>query len=235
MTIKNSIDNLNRSALMVLLAGAMVITPVILFAQVSSANSNEESNTATVSSQQALDVSVNANGRTVVHGATVTGVSSSTITATTAWGGTTVTWTLATNGSTKFLYKGGKVATNAVVVAGDKINFEGFLAATGAFTVNANSVRDLSKEKSAILDKHTFEGKLTSSLSASTLPTSFALTIGGNSYQIKVAAGTPILGKNWASTNLGIFLAGDTVRIYGSVEAASTSIIDAVVIRNATR
>jgi molybdopterin-binding protein len=216
--MKNSIDRIPRSIIGIVIGAGLVLTPIIAFAN----------------AQAAPTVSIGEKGNATIKNATVTVVNGSTITATTAWGGNTLTWTVTTGSSTEFLFKGGKDATPATVTVGDSINFNGALNGNG-LTVAAKTVRDNSKEKQAILEKHTFEGKLNSAVGTTSLPTSFALTIGNSNFTVNVPVNTPILSKNWASVNLGSFQAGDTVRVYGSAEASNTSVIDAVVVRDATR
>jgi len=182
----------------------------------------------------APSITINTRGDVTVKGANVTSINGSTITATTVWNGNTLTWTVTTASSTNFLYHGGKSSTSGVIAVNDNVNFSGTLNGNG-LTVAANTVRDNSKEKSAILDQHTFEGKLNAAIGTTSLPTSFSLKIGNTNFTVNVPVNTPILNKNWASINLGSFVAGDTVRVYGSAEASSTNILDAVVVRDATR
>jgi hypothetical protein len=121
-----------------------------------------------------------------------------------------------------------------VLAVGDIVNLNGMLGSSGGLTLSAKVIRDLSKEK-VMIEKHTFEGKLQAAIGTTSLPTSFGLVSGNTTYTVNVPVGTPILAKNWASTNLGTFQANDTVRVYGSLNGSSTSMIDAVVVRDATR
>ncbi len=194
---------------------------------------NDKKTTPPTPTTSAIEVAIGQDGRTHVGGATVTSVSGNTVVATTHWGGTSISWTVTTNSDTKFMYKGGGSAETSSVVPGDVINFEGTLASSGQFGVVATAVRDTSREKPAE-EKHTFEGKLVS-LAANTAPTTAVLKVGDTSYTVNLAANTAILGKNWGGSTLGSFQTGDTVRVYGSLHATSTTVIDALVVRDATR
>ena len=214
----NIIDRIPRSVIGVVLAAGLVVTPLIAFAAMNPSPT----------------VSIGEKGNVTVKSATVTAVNGSTITATTAWNGNALTWTVTTGSTTDFKFKGGKSATVATVAVGDNVNFNGTLGGNG-LTVAASTVRDNSKEQVLPPQKHTFEGKLNAAVGTTTLPTTFSLKIGNNNVTVNVPVNTPILNKVWASVNLGSFQAGDTVRVYGSAEASSSSVLDAVVVRDATR
>ncbi|MBV9349237.1 MAG: hypothetical protein JO026_00635, partial [Patescibacteria group bacterium] len=84
-------------------------------------------------------------GAVAVHGAKVTAVSGSTITAQTAFGATVLSWTVDTNNSTSFAPKGNASNTLSNVKAGDYISFSGTLDSAAAnLTVTANTIRDYS-------------------------------------------------------------------------------------------
>jgi hypothetical protein len=232
----NIFSSISGKVLLSVAAAGVVIAPLAAMAKDNNKGSNGESEnrsvSVTVSAKPQVDVSIGSQGRVVVHGATVTGVSSSTVTATTNWGGTTITWSVNTSNA-QITYKGGRDAQAGVIAAGDAINFEGTFAPTGSFAVNAKTVRDLSKEK-AVMEKHTFSGTVTSA-PASTTPTSFGFTSGGSTYTVKVQSGISVLGKNWLALPIGSFVVGDAVNVYGAVQASSTNTIDASVVRNTTR
>jgi hypothetical protein len=303
-------NTVSRSLIVALLGSALVITPALVFAQDSESHT---SHTVTPVSS-AVDVQIRNDGKVAVHGAKVTGISGTTITAQTVWGSTTLAWTVNTNSSTKFLRRSDSGSSVAEISVGDYLDFNGTLDTTQAgLVVNASMVRDASIQKmnasfsgtvqsiatstnsfallthnrgvvtvtttssttitkggatgfsaimvgdkltafglydnnahtlaaskiavsvSEILQKHTFEGKLQSAIGTTSLPTAFALIIGNTVYTVNVALNTPILGKTWATINLGSFQAGDNVRVYGSVEANNLTTIDAVVVRDASR
>jgi hypothetical protein len=214
------------------LAGALVIAPMAVFAN-NDKSDLDRGGVRSVGSE--LSIQINDNGKALVRGAKVTGVSGTTITAATMLGSTTLTWSVVTNGSTTFVDKGGRNVGLAGVTVGDILSFNGSLDATAAsLTVNATSVKDWSKN-TKILEKHVFEGKLQSTIGTTTLPATFGLAVGGTNYTVNVAVNTPILAKNWATTNLGTFISGDIVRVYGAVEAANLTTIDAVVVRDSSR
>lgn len=95
-----------------------------------------------------LEININDNGRVLVRGAKVTAVSADTISATTAFGSTTVLWTVKISSSTELITKGkGKVALSAVAV-GDFVSFNGTLnAGATSLTVDAKVVKDWSKQQ----------------------------------------------------------------------------------------
>jgi hypothetical protein len=80
-----------------------------------------------------------------LHGAKVTAVTGSVITATTAWGNSATTWTIVTDNSTSITrQKGGKSSVSEITV-GDIISVTGMLDQNAsAFTVKAKSIRDYS-------------------------------------------------------------------------------------------
>ena len=87
----------------------------------------------------------------------------------------------------------------------------------------------------ALLNKRTFEGTLKSVSASTTLPTSFMLTLGSIDFTVDVPSGISILNKDWLQTPLSTFVVGDKVRVYGAVEANNTSVVDASVVRDASR
>lgn len=94
-------------------------------------NDRKDKKTIVLNLKSHVNVVIGQNGNVVVHGATVTAVSSSTITATTAWGAANIVWTVNAK------------APIATIAVGDTINFEGKLATTSAaFTVNAKHVKE---------------------------------------------------------------------------------------------
>ena len=213
----------------VALLGALVITPAAVFAR----DNYDKSDVRATGAE--LSVQINNNGSTRVSGATVTSVGSSTLVAQNSFGSTTLTWTVNTNSSTKFVDKGGKNYPLANIAVGDVISFVGTLnAGSNSLTVTATQVKDWSKS-AKIFEKHVFEGSLLSAIGTTTLPTTMSLKVGNTTYTVQIGAGVPILSKNWATTNLGTFMVGDSVRVYGSVQPANLSVIDAVVVRNASR
>src|SRR5438105_2503784 len=62
-----------------------------------------------------LEVHINDNGKVLVRGAKVTGVSGNTILASTAWGGAAINWTVTTDGSTEFVRRFGGASSMSEV------------------------------------------------------------------------------------------------------------------------
>jgi hypothetical protein len=153
-------------------------------------------------------------------------------------GSATLSWTVVTGSSTELLGKKGDhpALTLADLKVGDLMNFEGALASGTSLTVNAKVVRDLSSAAQAPVsaERDIFQGTL-QSLASTTAPTSLKLATGNKTYTVNVAANTTILKSNFTATTLAAFQTGDTVRIYGSVNAADSSVIDALIVRDASR
>ena len=178
-----------------------------------------------------LEVHITKNGKALVRGARVTGVSGSDIMATTTWGSATINWTVHTASSTQFVYRGGSSGVSiSDIKSGDIISFSGAVSPNApAFTVNATVVKDWSVTKPKV-EKMTLQGKL-KSLAGTTAPTSFVLTVGGTDYTVSVGIGTAILKANWLPASLADFEINDTVRVYGSVDSSAHT-VDATVVRN---
>ena len=136
---------------------------------------------------------------------------------------------------TEFFDHDSRTVAVTQIQAGDYISFSGIMNTASAFTVNAAVIKDWSAQiKSTLLGMRTFEGSL-QSVSATSLPVTLTMMIDNMSFTVNVPADISILDKNWAVTPISNFQAGDTVRIYGAIEAANTSVIDATVVRNASR
>lgn len=88
-------------------------------------------------------VSIGAGGNVLVRGATVTEVESGDLTATTEWGGTTLTWDVDTSASTRYVDASGDASARGDIEVGDTVSFSGMLA--GALSVAADTVRDWSR------------------------------------------------------------------------------------------
>ncbi len=218
-----------KSVIIAAVAGSLVFAP-LAFAK---DNDDKRQNLSIKPVHKSgLEVQIGESGRVLVRGATVTGVSGNTITATTVWGSASVTWTVNASNA-QFVDRGGRNAGLADISVGDTVSFNGSLnTSASAFSVNATTVKNWSKDRK-VLERHTFEGKL-QSIASTTLPTNFVLKVGDTNFTVNVAVGTPILKNNWSNTTLAQFAVGNTVRVYGSVQASSTTTIDAVVVRNAS-
>ncbi|MDO8518407.1 MAG: hypothetical protein Q7S26_03920 [bacterium] len=88
-----------------------------------------------------IDVIIGANSRVLVHGATVTAVSSTSVSAKSSIGASVINWAVNTD-SAKIVVKGDGIATLGSIVIGDTVNFAGKLSSTSAFTVNASVLQD---------------------------------------------------------------------------------------------
>ena len=97
----------------------------------------------------AVSINFGENGRVAVSGAKVTSVSGGTINATTGFGSVNFTWSVATDGSTKFTRRPGGISSISEISVGDVISFSGSLntAVASPLTVKASSVKDWSIQK----------------------------------------------------------------------------------------
>jgi hypothetical protein len=75
----------------------------------------------------------------------------------------------------------------------------------------------------------TLEGKV-KSIPAGALPTTFVLTSNGADYTIRAGVDTSILNVLWLRMPIGSIRAGDTVRVYGTINPGYT--VDATVVRD---
>lgn len=206
---------------------ALVVTAG-LFAGIASAKSDKDKKGGAHPSS-AVSVRIGENGEVSVKNAAVTGISGTTISATSSWGATSLAWIIQTDASLKVRGKGQGPIRIADIGVGDRIDFDGMLvSAGGSLTVKASAVTDRSLEE-RLPAKTTFEGTL-KAIASTTAPTTLTVLIDGTSRTVNVAADTSILGRLWAKTTLSRFALGDTIRIYGAMNASST--IDATVIRD---
>ncbi|MEK7514661.1 MAG: hypothetical protein AAB587_02455 [Patescibacteria group bacterium] len=181
-----------------------------------------------------LEIQINDNGRVLVRGAKVTGISGTTINGSTAFGSTTVVWTVKTDDSTNFVNKGGKNFGLGDISVGDIMSFSGKLDLTASsLTVNAKQVKNWSKN-AINFEKHVFSGILQTA-PASTTPTSFVFAVGSTNYTVNVPVGISILGKNWLALPIASYVVGDKVNVYGAIQSSTTPVIDASVVRNTSR
>lgn len=135
--------------------------------------------------------------------------------------------------SSTVIKQGGATTTFAALLVGQKI--------TKAYGVwnNLNNTMQAQKvdiyQNNALLNKRTFEGTLKTLSGTTTLPTTMVITVDTKDFTVNIPAGISILGKNWLTMPLASFVVGDKVRVYGAVQASNTSVIDASVVRNASR
>ncbi|MEK7480128.1 MAG: hypothetical protein AAB665_02445 [Patescibacteria group bacterium] len=76
-----------------------------------------------------------------------------------------------------------------------------------------------------------FEGTL-KSISATTLPATLVVTVGGTDYSVYLAKTAKVLKKNRGAATLGRFVVDDTVRFYGAVRQTAFTEIDAEIVRD---
>lgn len=230
-------NTLSKRALALGLVAAVALTPAIGFAKNDSSKDKKEDRSAVSSSNQ-VSVDINNGGRTSVTGAKVTSVSSDTVVAQTQWGSATVSFNVKVSSSTSIKGQNGKNNMPLSQIAiGDIINFSGSLnTGTSGLTVNATQIKDLTRASAGNPKpaSHVFEGTL-QSVSSSTLPATLSLMIDSVVYTVQVPASALVLAKNWTATNLGVFQNGDKVRVFGSLQNSTSTVIDALVVRNATR
>ena len=179
-----------------------------------------------------LEVHINDNGTVLVRGAKVTSVSGTVVSATTAWASSSMNWQVTTDGSTRFMNHFGSENSNKIssVTVGDFISFTGSIATgtNGNFTVTGSIIKDWSSQ-TPVNVKTTVEGKV-KAVAVGGVPTSFTLTVGQKDYTVRVATDTSLLNTQWLRASLANISAGDTVRVYGMVNADMT--IDATVVRD---
>jgi hypothetical protein len=233
-----------KSTIALTLGAALIVAaPFLAFAKDGKGNDDRDNNRPSIrhddrenvrSLGSTLEIQINDNGRVLVRGAKVTSVSGSIINTSTAFGSTSVAWTIRTDSSTNFINKGGKNIGLGDIGVGDILSFNGTLDPTASsLTVNAKQVKNWSKN-TVSLEKHVFSGTLQTAPSA-TLPTSFTFTVGSTDYTVNVPVGISILGKNWLTLPIGSYVVGDKVNVYGVIQSSTTPVIDASVVRNITR
>lgn len=188
-------------------------------------------------------INIAPSGNVHVKGATVTAVSGNTVSAKTVWGSTTLNWTVNANSSTEILGnssgKGNGRIALADIKVGDLVNWSGMLdSSAAALTVNAQVLRDVStKNRPAPTTptvQDTFQGTM-QSLASTTAPTTLTLQSGNQTFTVNIPTSAVILKNNFTATTLANFQVGDIVRVFGSLSTATSSVIDALVVRNATR
>lgn len=153
----------------------------------------------------------------IVRGASVTSISGNIIQATTAWGQTSINWTVTTASSTKFFSKDALRASIADIGVGDIISFSGRWNASGAFNVMADVVRDWTHDK---------KGRAIQGEVKSVSTTSNSLTIGRpesatSTLTIQLTADASIM-VNGATTTLASVKAGDHIKAVGVFNAGET-------------
>lgn len=181
-----------------------------------------------------LEVHIGDDGRILVRGAKVTSVSGTTLNASVSWGSYSMNWIILTSPATKFQSRPERNNSLAGIQAGDVISFKGTLDSNSSTpSVNASMIKNWSvyKVKKEFLEKRIFEGTL-KSISGATLPAALVVSVEGQDFTVIVPANISILGRNWLTTSIANFKAGDNIKVYGSARVDNTSIIDAALVRN---
>lgn len=129
--------------------------------------------------------------------------------------------------------EGGASTTFAAIQVGKRITLASGLFNNLTNTLQATKV-DIYQNK-ALLAKRTFEGTLKSLTASATPPTTLVLTVGATDFSVNVPLGISIIGQNWLALPLSSFVVGDKVRVYGAVRPENTTIIDASIVRDASR
>lgn len=173
-------------------------------------------------------------GKVLLRG-TVTSVAAGSVTIT-SWGGV---WTVTVPSSATVLPSGTALTS---FQQGDFVGVQGLIDQNANWTVTASLIRDWTAKKAVAQQAQSnrqavrqaiasgprvIEGTL-SNLDATSQ--TFTLTArSGVAYTVTLNSGAKIIGRNWATINLGQAKAGDTVRVFGSV---SSSTIAASVFRD---
>ena len=176
-----------------------------------------------------LEVHISDNGKILVRGAKVTGVTANTVNASTSWGSINLNWTVNVMSSSQMIKKSGANISASLISVGDVISFQGNLVTTSPspMIVNASVIKDWSAPKNMAI-RTTIEGKI-KSITSTIVPTSIILTVGNNDYAVNIANDTSILNSSWQRANLGSFKVGDKTRVYGT---ATNLIMNATVVRD---
>jgi hypothetical protein len=220
------------------LVAAIALTPLVGFAK-NDSNKDKKEDRVSISSSNQVSVDINNGGRTSVTGAKVTSVSGDTIVVSVLWGSANLSFSVKVSSSTSIKGTNGKNNMPISDVAvGDTINFSGSLnTGLSGLVVNATQVKNLTRSSTSNPTKpasHVFEGKL-QSLASTTLPATLTMLVNSATYTVHVPTNALVLAKNWTATTLSSFVVGDTIRIFGSLQTSTSTVIDALVVRNATR
>jgi len=219
------------------LVAAIALTPLVGFAK-NDSNKDKNEVRSSISSTSQVSVDINNGGRTSVTGAKVTSVSSDTVVANAQWGSANLTFNVKISSSTSIKdAKGKNNMPLSGIAVGDTINFSGTLnTGMSGLTVNASQIKDVTRNTTQAPkpQSHVFEGKL-QAVASSSLPTTLSLMIDSVNYTVNVPTNALILAKNWTAMSLSAFVVGDTVRVFGSIQTSTSTVIDALVVRNATR
>lgn len=189
---------------------------------------NGATSQATVNATLVKDYSIQAGSH-----ATFSGTVSSVVASTTSFMlGTKSNGTVTVNTSPSTVIKqGSATATFSAITAGQTVRAEGVWN-NRTNTLSAQTIVISGQTPTPpVLERRIFEGKF-GTLASTTAPTTFSYTVGQTAYTVNVAAHTTLLSNGWNLITLGQMHQGDTVRIWGAVEANNLSTLDAYVIRD---
>ncbi|MDO8552413.1 MAG: DUF5666 domain-containing protein [bacterium] len=185
------------------IAALMAVAPLVAFADTDASKG----------------VVISASGNVNVVGASVTAVSSTSISAATALGSTTINWTVNTSPSTKIEANGVISTSTSGIVIGDKINFSGTLSSFGStITVAASRIRDTSSYPNL----NGAAGKITSINATSS---SFVLSIGRHNVTVQTNASTAITVNGVSTSTFASLQVGQQVKVTGTLNSGGTVII----------
>ena len=199
-----------------LLAALLMLSsvPALAFA-----DSGKSERTFPFLSLERASFAVNADGKALVRGAKVTGVSGADINATLALGGATLNITLHTDGATKFYNRAGKTELISDIAVGDILTAGGTVAGNG-LTLNAAAVKDFT----GAVENVSVSGKIDSiNLSALSFFLNKSRSANGDDRKIEVkTSSTTAFTINGAASAFASLLQGDKVKVDGSLNAEGT-------------
>ncbi|MES2014336.1 MAG: DUF5666 domain-containing protein [Patescibacteria group bacterium] len=165
----------------------------------------------------AVEVAMTSSGDVLVRGAKVTAVSGNTLSASTVWSATNLSWSVTTAAATTFSNKAGAVVSLSDIAVGDTVSFVGHFNAGNSLSVNASAVKDWTKG----VEVKVVSG-VVSSVNLAAL--SFGLqTNAHNALSVQTTTGTTITLKGNAST-LASLATGDGIKVTGTLSADGSTL-----------
>jgi hypothetical protein len=208
--------SLTRSLGIPLLAALLMLSSAPALAL---ADSGKSDRTFPFLSLERASFAANADGKALIRGAKVTGVSGADITATVALGSATLTMTLHTDSATKFYNRAGKTELISDIAVGDTVTAGGTMTGNG-LTMNAAAVKDFT----GAVENISVSGKI-DSINLSALSFFLDKSKSGNGddkkIEVKTTGGTAFTINGVASAFASL-LQGDKVKVDGSLNAEGT-------------
>jgi|GEM_PF-2322507 len=162
-------------------------------------------------------LSIAPTGQVIVKGATVTAISGSTITASTKWGSTVLTWTVHTTGSTRFVPVIPSKEAIQKIKVGHSISFSGALATSlSRPTVNAAVVQDEDLVQQSVSVVGTVE-------SIDTQAGSFVLKTDNGTTSVRVGTGV-LMSRDGNNAKIGSIAIGDSAKATGTLEVSTRTL-----------